>query len=60
MKTIFTYVYIEKKSYPKPAGSRPISIKLVLNIPWVKGILKCQGPFQRGNNPKNPNIWLGH
>jgi hypothetical protein len=50
-KTIFTYVCIEKKS------SRPISIKLGINHPWVKGILICSnkgtGPLQRGDNHKN-------
>jgi hypothetical protein len=37
--------------------SRPISIKLGTNHPWVKGILNCTnegpGPFQRGDNHKN-------
>jgi hypothetical protein len=37
--------------------SRPISIKLGINHPWVKGILNCSnkgsGPFQRGDNHKN-------
>jgi hypothetical protein len=37
--------------------SRPISIKLVTNHSWVKGILNCSNdgpsPFQRGDNHKN-------
>jgi hypothetical protein len=37
--------------------SRPISIKLVANHPWVKGILnssnKGPGPLQRGDNYKS-------
>jgi hypothetical protein len=44
--------------------SRPISIKLGMNHPWVKGILNCSnkgpGPFQRGGNHKNAKLWLGH
>jgi hypothetical protein len=38
--------------------SRPISIKLGINHPWVKGTQSCAnqgpGPFQRGDNHKNP------
>jgi hypothetical protein len=41
--------------------SRPISIKLDINHPWVKGILNCANKgsdsLQRGNNHKNANIW---
>jgi hypothetical protein len=37
--------------------SRPISIKLGINHPWVKGILNCSNkgpsPLQRGDNRKN-------
>jgi hypothetical protein len=37
--------------------SRPISVKLGINLPWVKGILNCskkgRGPLQRGDNRKN-------
>jgi hypothetical protein len=37
--------------------SRPISIKLGTNLPWVKGIRNCsnEGPglLQRGDNKKN-------
>jgi hypothetical protein len=37
--------------------SRPISIKLDTNHPWVKGILNCSnkgpGPLQRGDNHEN-------
>jgi hypothetical protein len=36
--------------------SRPISIKLGIYHPWVKGILNCSkkgpGPLQRGDNLK--------
>jgi hypothetical protein len=36
--------------------SRPISIKLGINHPWVQGILNCSnkgsGPLQRGDNLK--------
>jgi hypothetical protein len=35
----------------------PISIKLDINHPWVKGFLNCSnkgpGPLQRGDNYKN-------
>jgi hypothetical protein len=44
--------------------SRPLSIKLVINHPWVKGILNCwnkgPGPFQRGDNHKNAKIGWVH
>jgi hypothetical protein len=44
--------------------SRPISIKLGINHPWVKGILnysnKGPGPFQRGYNLKNAKMGWGH
>jgi hypothetical protein len=36
-KTIFTYVHIEKKS-SSPDPAYPISIKLGINHPSVKGI----------------------
>jgi hypothetical protein len=40
--------------------SPPISIKLVINHPWVKGILICSnkgpGPLQRGDNHKNAEM----
>jgi hypothetical protein len=53
-KTIFTYVYIEKIF---SRTSRPITIKLGINDPWVKGTLNCSnkgpGPLQRGDNHKN-------
>jgi hypothetical protein len=44
-KTIFTYVYIEKKIFLSRTSS-PISIKLGINHPWVKGTLNCsnKGP----------------
>jgi hypothetical protein len=61
-KTIFTYVYIEKKIFSRT--SRPISIKLGTNHPLVKGILNCSnkgpGPLQRGDNHKNAKRGWGH
>jgi hypothetical protein len=40
--------------------SRPISIKLGTNHPWVKGILFCSnkgpGPLQRGDDHKNAKM----
>jgi hypothetical protein len=54
-KTIFTYVYIEKKNFFSRTSS-PISFKLGINHPWVKGIINCSnkglGPLQRGDNLK--------
>jgi hypothetical protein len=48
---MFTYVYIEKIF---SRTSMPISIKLGINHPWVKGTLNCSkkgpGPLQRGDN----------
>jgi hypothetical protein len=44
--------------------SRPISIKLGIHHPWVKGILNCtnKGPglLQRGDNLKNAKMGWGH
>jgi hypothetical protein len=47
--------------------SRPISIKLGINHPWLKGTLNCQqfvkkgpGPLQRGDNHRNVKMGLGH
>jgi hypothetical protein len=44
--------------------SRPISIKLGINHPWVKEILNCSnkgpGPLQRGDNLKNAKMGWGH
>jgi hypothetical protein len=44
--------------------SRPISIKLGTNHPWVKEILnysnKGPGPLQRGDNHKNAKMGWGH
>jgi hypothetical protein len=44
--------------------SRPKSIKLGTNYPWVKGIqvssIKRPGPFQRGDNHKNVKVGWGH
>jgi hypothetical protein len=43
--------------------SRPYSIKLNTNYPWVKGIQFCSNkgpaPLQRGDNHKNIEIGLG-
>jgi hypothetical protein len=61
-KTIFTYVYIEKIFFSRT--SSPISIKLGINHPWVKGILNCSNeeprPLQRGDNLKNAKLGWGH
>jgi hypothetical protein len=43
--------------------SRPISIKLDTNHPWIKGILNCsyKGPgLQRGDYHKNTKMGWGH
>jgi hypothetical protein len=44
--------------------SRPISIKLGIKYPWVKGILNCSnkglGLLQRGDNLKNAEMGWGH
>jgi hypothetical protein len=44
--------------------SRPISIKLGINHPWVKGILNCSnegpGPLQREYNYKNAKMGWGN
>jgi hypothetical protein len=44
--------------------SRPISIKLDINHPWVKGNLNCSnkgpGSLQRGDNHKNPKMGCVH
>jgi hypothetical protein len=54
-KTIYTCVYIEKKIFSRT--TRPFSVKLGINHPWVQGILNCSdkgaGPLQRGDNCKN-------
>jgi hypothetical protein len=54
-KTTFIYVCIENKIFS--TTSRPISIKLHTNHPWMKRIKKCSnkrpGPHQRGYNLKN-------
>ena len=54
-KTIFTYVYNEKKSSPEPADQ--FQSNLALSYPWVKEIINCSnkgpGPLQRGDNYKN-------
>jgi hypothetical protein len=55
-------MFILKKIFSRT--SRPISIKLGTNHPWVKEILdythKGPGPLQRGDNNKNAKIWRGH
>jgi hypothetical protein len=62
-KTIFTYIYIEKKIFFSRT-SRPISIKLDTNHPWVKGISNCSNkgpcPLQSGDNHKNAKMGWGH
>jgi hypothetical protein len=44
--------------------SIPISIKLGINDPWVKGILNCSNkgpdPLQRGDNLKNAKMGWVH
>jgi hypothetical protein len=44
--------------------SRPISIRIGTNHPWVKGILngsnKGPGPLQRGEHYKNAKMKWGH
>jgi hypothetical protein len=44
--------------------SRPISIKLVTNYPWVKEILNCSnkrpGPLHRGDNYINTKMGSDH
>jgi hypothetical protein len=44
-KTIFTCVYIEKK-ISSSRTSRPISMPLGTNHPWVNGILNCSNKFK--------------
>jgi hypothetical protein len=44
--------------------SKPISVKLGTNHPWVKGILNCSNkgpdPFQKGDNYLNAKMGWGH
>jgi hypothetical protein len=58
-KTIFTYVYIEKKIF-FCRTRRPILIKLGTKHPYVTGILNCSNkgpdPLQRGDNHKNAKM----
>jgi hypothetical protein len=58
---IYMCLYWKKKIF---RTSRPISIKLGTNDPWVKGIQNCtnkgSSPFQRGDNHKNTKIGWGH
>jgi hypothetical protein len=55
-------MFILKKILSKT--SRPISIKLCINLSWVKGILICSnkgpGPLQRGDNHKNAKMGWDH
>jgi hypothetical protein len=55
-------VFTLKKIFSRT--SKPISIKLYTNHPWVKGILNCSskgpGPLQRGDNYKNAKMGWGH
>jgi hypothetical protein len=55
-------MFILKKIFSRT--SRPISIKLGKNHPWVMGILnyanKGPGPLQRGDNHKIANMGWGH
>jgi hypothetical protein len=57
-KTIFTYVYIEKKIFSRT--SRPIAIKLITNISCMMGIQiysnEGPSPLQRGDNHKCAKI----
>jgi hypothetical protein len=50
-------MFILKKKIFFSRTSRPISTKLGINHPWVKGILNCPnkgpGPLQREYNLKN-------
>jgi hypothetical protein len=52
---------LKKKIFSRT--SRPISIKLCINHPLVKGIINCSnkgpGPFQRGDNYKNAKMGWG-
>jgi hypothetical protein len=55
-------MFILKKIFSRT--SRPITIKLGKNHPWVQGILNCPnkgpGPLQRGDNHKNAKMGLVH
>jgi hypothetical protein len=57
-------LYWEKKPTFFSRTSRPISIKLGTNHPWLKGIQnytnKGPGPLQRGDNHKNATMGWGH
>jgi hypothetical protein len=59
---IYICLYWKKIYFSKT--SRPISIKLCTNHPWVKGILNCSnkgsGPLQRGDNHRNIKMGCGH
>jgi hypothetical protein len=50
------YIYLYEKKIFVFRTSKPISVKLGINHPYVKGILNCSnkgpGPLQRGNNHK--------
>jgi hypothetical protein len=55
-------MFILKKIFSRT--SRPISIKLGITHPRIKGILNCSnkgpGPLQRGDNLKNAKMGWGH
>jgi hypothetical protein len=55
-------MFILKKIFSRT--SRPISIKLGINHPWVQGILNCPnkgpGPLQRKDNNKNAKMGWVH
>jgi hypothetical protein len=57
-KTIFTYVRIEKKSSPKPAGQ--LQSNLVQTLSCMMGIQvysnEGPSPLQRGDNHKSAKI----
>jgi hypothetical protein len=59
---IYVCLYWKKIFFSRT--SRSISIKLVINHPWVKGTLNCSnkgpGPLQRGYNHRNAKMGLGH
>jgi hypothetical protein len=56
------YTEFKKKIFSR--ASRPNSIKLSKNYPWVKRIQVCSnkgpGPLQRGDNYKNVKMVWGH
>jgi hypothetical protein len=55
-------IFFKKKFFSRT--SKPNSIKLGTNYPWVKGIQFCsnkgQDPLLRGDNHKNVKMGWGH